>query len=408
MVLPPKPKLSPPADPVVQQRPEAKAAKGPPIIQPKPVAYRRSSQSSGDESSRIRQAPPGLVSIAPLSQSPRPVPNHTPLSNPRTDSLVEHTQRESPGPTERQHEHPEDEHPKVDIKAVIAAWGQKSSVPPSPGPGPSSVGIEKERPKSAVIDLGEREDEAQPKVDVKSVIASWGRASPSPSSTPTPIQIPIGRPAPAPPSPATASSSPLVSQPPASQSSVPQARPRPANQNNNVERRRSKTFDRYSAIIMPPLKEEKTPMATPEGSMKVAAPGVPPSVQAIHDSLLKADQGKHGDRPNSGLEDTAVDEVEIVAGTTKERTGESSIEKRLSLDVEGRAPVKEQATTSVPVSPMDEIVRLGKFRTHQGLMLLPNGYIPRTRRWSDRVFQPQCPPRITSRSSQGKSRDHLR
>lgn len=354
----PKPKLSPPADsPVVQQRPAAKTAKGPPIIQPKPVAYRRPSQSSGDESSHVKRAPPGLVSTAPLSQSPRPVPNHTPLSNLRTESSVERTQRESPGPTERQNEHPEDEHPKVDIKSVIAAWGQKSSVPPSPGPGSSSVGIEKERPKSAVIDLGEREDEGQPKVDVKSVIASWGRASPSPSSTPTPIQIPIGRPAPAPPSPAPTSSSPLVSEPPASQSSVPQARPRPANPNNNVERRRSKTFDRYSAIMMPPLKEEKTPIATPEGSMKVAAPGVPPSVQAIHDSLLEADQGKHGDRPNSGLEDTAVDE---------ERTGESSIEKRLSLDVEGRVPVNEQVTTSVPASPMDEIVRLGKFGRTKG------------------------------------------
>ena len=91
--------------------------------------------------------------------------------------------------------------------------------------------------------------------------------------------------------------------------------------------------------------------------MKVAAPGVPPSVQAIHDSLLEADQGKHGDRPNSGLEDTAVDE---------ERTGESSIEKRLSLDVEGRVPVNEQVTTSVPASPMDEIVRLGKFGRTKG------------------------------------------
>ncbi len=357
----PKPKLSPPADPsVVQQRPAVKTAKGPPIIQPKPVAYRRSSQSSGDESNRIKQTPLGLVSVAPLSQSPRPVSNPAPLNNLRSDSLAEHTQLDSPGSTEQQHEHPENEHPKVDIKAAIAAWGQKSSVPPSPGPGSSSVGIEKERPKSPVIDLGDREDEAEPKVDVKSVIASWGRASPSPSSTPTPVQIPIGRPAPAPPSPAPTSSSPLVSQLPASQSSVPQARPRPANPNNNVERRRSKTFDRYSAIMMPPLKEEKTPIATPEGSVKVAAPGVPPSVQAIHDSLLKADQGKHGDRPNSGSEDTAVDEVGIVAGTTEEQMEESFVEKTLSLDVEGSVPVREQFTTSVPASPMDEIVRLGK------------------------------------------------
>jgi len=94
--------------------------------------------------------------------------------------------------------------------------------------------------------------------------------------------------------------------------------------------------------------------------MKVAAPGVPPSVQAIHDSLLKADQGKHGDRPNSGSEDTVVDEVEIVAGTTEEQMGESSIEKKLFLEVGERAPVKEQVTTSTPLSPMDEIVRLGK------------------------------------------------
>jgi hypothetical protein len=109
--------------------------------------------------------------------------------------------------------------------------------------------------------------------------------------------------------------------------------------------------------MMPPLKEEKTPTATPEGSMKVAAPGVPPSVQAIHDSLLKADQGKHGDRPNSGSEDTAVDEVEMVAGTTEEQVAESPIEKKLSLEVEERVLVN---TTSAPVSPMDEIVRLGK------------------------------------------------
>lgn len=362
----PKPKPSLTADLLVaQQHPEAKAAKGPPIIQPKPVAYRRSSQSSGDESSHIKRALPGLVSTAPLSQSPRFVPNHAPLSNLRTDSLLEHTQRDSPVPTERQQEHPEDEQPKLNIKAAIAAWGQKSTVPPSPGPGPSSVGIEKERPKSAVIDLGEREDEGPPKVDVKGVIASWGRASPSPSSTPTPIQIPIGRPAPAPPSPALTSPPSLISQP-ASQSPVPPARPRPTNPNNTAERRRSKNFDRYSAIMMPPLKEEKTPYATPEGSMKVAASGVPPSVQAIHDSLLKADQSKHGDRPSSGSQDTAVDEVEIVAGSPEEQVDEPSVEKKLSLDVEGKVPVKEQFTMSVPVSPMDEIVRLGKVGRTKG------------------------------------------
>lgn len=112
--------------------------------------------------------------------------------------------------------------------------------------------------------------------------------------------------------------------------------------------------------MMPPLKEEKTPIASPEGSVKVAAPGVPLSVQSIHDSLLKADRGKHGDRPNSGSEDPAVDKVEIVAGTTEEQMDEPSIEKTLSLDVEGRVPVKEQFTTSVPASPMDEIVTLGK------------------------------------------------
>jgi len=111
--------------------------------------------------------------------------------------------------------------------------------------------------------------------------------------------------------------------------------------------------------MVPPLKEEKTPIATPERSTKVAASGVPPSVQANHDSLLKADQGKHGDHPNSGSEDTVVDEVEIVAGTAEEQMGESSIEKKLSLEVEERVPVKEQGTTSAPLSPTDEIVRLG-------------------------------------------------
>ena len=355
-----KPKPSPLADsPVVQQRPEVKAAKGPPIIQPKPVAYRRPSQSSGDESSHIKRALPGLVSATPLSQSPRPVLNHAPSSSLRTDSFIEPTKRDSPGPTEQQGEQSEDEHPKVDIKAAIAAWGQKSSVPPSPGPD-SSVGVEGERPKSAVIDLGEKEDEEPPKVDVKSVIASWGRASASPSLPPTPMQIQISRPAPAPPSPVSPSPSLLVSQPSTSQPPVPQARPRPVNPNNSVERRRSKNFDRYSAIIMPPLKEEKTPIATPEGSMKVAASGVPPSVQAIHDSLLKADRGKHGDRPNSGSDDTAVDEVELVSGTTEEHVKKPSIERKLFLEVAEGAPVKEQATTSAPVSPMDETVRLGK------------------------------------------------
>ena len=82
-------------------------------------------------------------------------------------------------------------------------------------------------------------------------------------------------------------------------------------------------------------------------------------MQVIHDSSLKADQGKHGDHPNSGSEDTVVDEVEIVAGATKEQMGMSPIEKKLSLEVEERVPVKEQGTTSAPVSPMDEIVRLG-------------------------------------------------
>jgi hypothetical protein len=118
--------------------------------------------------------------------------------------------------------------------------------------------------------------------------------------------------------------------------------------------------------MMPPLKEEKTPTATPEGSMKVAASGVPPSVQAIHDSLLKADHSKHGDSPNSGSEDTAVDEVEIVAGTPEEQVDESPIEKKLSLDVEGRVPANEQVIPSVPVSPMDEIVRLGKVGRTKG------------------------------------------
>ena len=100
--------------------------------------------------------------------------------------------------------------------------------------------------------------------------------------------------------------------------------------------------------------------------MKVAASGVPPSVQAIHDSLLKADHGKHGDRPNCGSEDTAVDEVEVVAGTPEEQVDESSIEKKLSLDIEGRVSANEPVTMSVPASPMDEIVRLGKFERTEG------------------------------------------
>jgi len=359
----PKPKPSP-----LTERPEVNAAKGPPIIQPKPAAYRRPSHSSGDESSHTKR----LVSITPLSQSPQPVLSRAPSSNLRTDSSVELAQRGSPAPTEQPIEQSEDEHPKVNIKAAIAAWGQKSSVPPSPGPSPS-FGVEKEPPKSAVIGLGEREDEEPPKVDVKGVIASWGRASPLASSTPVPMQIQIGRPAPAPPSPAPPSPSPFVSQPSTSQSPVPQARARPVDPNNNVERRRSKTFDRYSAIMMPPLKEEKTPMATPEGSMKVATPGVPPSVQAIHDSLLKANQGKHGDRPNSGSEDTAVDEVETTPETTEEQVKESS--KRLFLEVEEGVSVREQVTTSAPVSPMDEIVRVGKFGHVEGSILLPNEYL---------------------------------
>jgi hypothetical protein len=399
----PEPVLSPPTGhPVVQQRPEVSAAKGPPIIQPKPAAYRRPSQSSGDESSRpipaIKQALPGLVSTVPLSQSPRPIANHAPLGELRNDPFVEPTQRGSPGLIEQQREQPEDEHPKVNIKAAIAAWGQKSNVPPSPGPG-SSMGAEKEHPKSAVVDLGEAEDEESPKVGVKSVIASWGRASPSPSSTPTSMQIQIGRPAPAPPSPVPPSSSSLVSQTSTSQLPIPQTRPRPVDPNNSVDRRRSKTFDRYSAIMLPPLKEEKTPIGTPEGSMKVAAPGVLPSVQLIHDSLLKADQDKHGDRPNSGSEDTAVDEVEIVAESNDEQTEAPPLDKKLFLEVEEGVPLKEQVPTSTPVSPMDEIVRLGKIERAKNSILRPNEYLLRTQRRPDRIIQSHSTPRFTSRGS---------
>lgn len=150
---------------------------------------------------------------------------------------------------------------------------------------------------------------------------------------------------------------------------------------------------------MPPLQEEKTPIATPEGSMKVAAPQLLPSVQAIHNSLLKADQGKHGDRPNSGSEDTAVDEVELVDVTNEEQVEEPSIEKGLFLEVENGDNVKEQVTASTPVSPMDEVVRLGKVGCIKSLTLLPNKYWPRTRRRPCRIVQPHSTPRVTSRGS---------
>ena len=240
----------------------------PPIIPPKPAALRRNSL-------------------------PTPTERNSPLfSRPRQDSshLEKETQDTARSPIPSPMPAVEEEIPStISVKAAASSWGKPASRQ-APELEKPVVSQEIEAPKQSIGALGS-----------------------SASNTPEPPEPPIVVPA--------------VLNPPVIP--MPQPRPRPLSQGS--ERRRS-ISDRYSAIILPPLKEEKTPTATPEGSLRIQATPVGrnvPSAQTLHDSLVSASftrEPSHQERPQS---------LEVVESTTPKANGHS------------------------PVSPLDQKVIIG-------------------------------------------------
>ncbi|KAG8832492.1 hypothetical protein FRC18_004928 [Serendipita sp. 400] len=147
------------------------------------------------------------------------------------------------------------ESPRINVKAAISAWGQQKQVIKTPS-----------QAKEASIDG--QNDSASSKPDSTSAESSVVTSAASHETSEPPVIVP-----------------PVLNPPTIP---MPQPRPRPVPQSS--ERRRSIT-DRYSAIIMPPLKEEKTPVATPEGSLKVQRKddkSAVPRAQDIQESLKLA------------------------------------------------------------------------------------------------------------------------
>ncbi|KAG9057566.1 hypothetical protein FS842_005778 [Serendipita sp. 407] len=201
----------------------------PPLVAPKPMGLRRNSQPSPSE--------PTPRSITSTNKT---------VSFPSTKDTRE--SNASPITTDT-------ESPRINVKAAISAWGQQKQVIKTPS-----------QAKDASIDG--QNDSASSKPDSTSAESSVVTSAASHETSEPPVIVP-----------------PVLNPPTIP---MPQPRPRPVPQSS--ERRRSIT-DRYSAIIMPPLKEEKTPVATPEGSLKVQRKddkSAVPRAQDIQESLKLA------------------------------------------------------------------------------------------------------------------------
>ena len=209
---------------------EGRAKFPPPIIAPKPAALRRNSQPTPTE----QNAPSFPRQYQAASQPDKqPASSQGTQDAPTTVALSSTPSTEDVPPA------------SINVKAARSSWGRKGS-------GEAEAGTEKDRQTDSPKPTGSVSDSAP---------------NNAAESSEPPIVVPS------------------VLNPPAVP--MPQPRPRPLSQSS--ERRRS-ISNRYSAIILPPLKEEKTPAATPEGSLKIHTNqgGNAPSAQSLHDSLVSA------------------------------------------------------------------------------------------------------------------------
>jgi hypothetical protein len=215
---------------------EGRAKLPPPIVAPKPAALRRNSLPTPTEK---------IAPSFPKQHQARSQPENAPASNSYATALETPKDVTSPALEGTV----EDAIPaSISVRAAASSWGKPTSNQPA----------ESEQPSIS------REIDA-----LKQAVGALDHISSSPSeSSEPPIVVP------------TVLNPPVVP--------MPQPRPRPISQSS--ERRRS-ISNRYSAIILPPLKEEKTPAATPEGSLRIHTDqeGVNvPSAQALRDSLASA------------------------------------------------------------------------------------------------------------------------
>lgn len=273
-----------------------KAKFPPPIVSPKPVALRRNSLPFPAEttSSGLFRHPDGNG----LRDESQPANLET-LS--KVSGVPTVARRQSP-PSQQQDVAPSSA-PAINVKAAVFAWGQQSQERKKP---------EQERPRSShgptVALSAPTTSENEDMNDQK-----HRGESPEPSIVVPPVLNPPTIP-------------------------MPQPRPRPGAQ--SPEERRRSINQRYSSIILPPLKEEKTPAATPEGSLKIAPATVNKDVlsaQAIHQSLAT--------------------EVNVAS---KDKDKEETLEQEgLSVNIE--VP-KENGYS--PISPMDRIVSIRMSSIH--------------------------------------------
>jgi hypothetical protein len=213
----------------------------PPIIAPKPAALRRNSLNSP-----MTPQQPSSAGTAGPSADVSPEVSSPPAA------------ARAPSPTFRG-ERETNEARQVNVRAVVSTWGQHShetkkvdggqllssgDIKNSTSADDSAQEIQKFHASTHNKQGSDATDAAEPLIIVPSVL--------------NPPTIPM-----------------------------PQPRSRPVAQSSS-ERRRSIT-NRYSSIILPPLKEEKTPAATPEGSLRIqsnAANKDIPTAQALRESLV--------------------------------------------------------------------------------------------------------------------------
>lgn len=213
----------------------------PPIVAPKPEGLRRNSIPTPTEKNS-----PGFQRQQQAVASPGNEVASTPSSGSQVASRAVAT---SPPPSDNAVSTP------VSVKALASSWGKQGSSQAEATRESNQVSQRTESPKP-------------------NPVTSDANEAPEP-----PIIVPA------------------VLNPPAVP--MPQPRPRPLSQSSE-ERRRS-ISNRYSSIILPPLKEEKTPVATPEGSMKVQKnpAGNAPSAQSLHDSLVSASLPSQSEKPQA-------------------------------------------------------------------------------------------------------------
>ena len=209
--------------------------------------------SSDSESSLRKKQPPPLVAPKPMAlrrnsqqspaeQSPAVTSSNEPVAF-RAQSVPASDVLASSSPPGRLMSPPGSE--KVSVRNAVLSWGQEQQAKP-------------------ITERSQPEEASQMKDDIQHDSQSTQEER---VQDPQPVVPPVLNPPTMP---------------------MPQPRPRPLSQSSS-ERRRSIT-QRYSSIMLPALKEEKTPVATPEGSLRIAPSGagnVAPSAQDIHQSLMK-------------------------------------------------------------------------------------------------------------------------